>query len=143
MRGLSAMARLVLSLGLVGLLLAGVACGSDDSGDSAKKGAGASGSVGTVDASGTILITGKDHFFEPKQFTGKAGQKTTVNFENKGAAIHNFVIKDQKGPSGQEIQSQLLPAGQKEAVEFTLAAGTYEYYCSVHPVEMRGTITVQ
>jgi plastocyanin len=49
---------------------------------------------------------------------------------------------DQKGPDGKEIQTELIPGGQTDTVSFTLAAGSYDFHCTVHPVEMRGTITV-
>jgi plastocyanin len=127
-------------------LVFAVACGGDSQEQAARPAGGgstASAPAASVDQNGAITIIGKDNVFEPKAFTAKAGQKITVNFDNKGAAIHNFQLVNVKGPDGQEIQTPLIPGNQKAAVEFTLQAGSYDYYCVVHPVEMRGKITVQ
>jgi len=124
-------------------MVGAVACSSDSSSDSTKSSAArSSGAKGAVDASGAITIVAKDNVYEPAEFTGAGGQTTTLKLENKGAAIHNFQIKDQKGPDGQEYQTPLVNAGQTGTVEFTLPAGAYEFFCSVHPVEMRGKVTL-
>ena len=132
--------RLALLVGALAVVVAFTACGSDGK----DKGAQASSGVttGAVDASGNITIVGKDNFYEPSEFTGPANQKVTVTLDNKGASLHDLRIKDQKRPDGQEIQTALLPAGEKGSVEFTLAAGTYEFYCAVHPADMRGRMTL-
>jgi plastocyanin len=130
--GLGATAALVLVLG--------VACSSDDSGGgNASSGSGAK---GAVDAAGAITILAKDNVYQPKEFTGPGGQKIALTLDNKGAAIHNLVLKDQKGADGKELQTTLLPANQSEVLEFTLPAGSYDFYCSVHPIEMRGKMTL-
>jgi len=121
-------------------VIAAAACGSDNSKDNASGSAAAA--AATVDASGAITITAKDNFYDPKSFSGPAAQSIKVTLDNKGAAIHDFVIKDQKAADGKEIQTGLIPAGKTGAVEFTLAAGNYDFYCAVHPVEMRGKFTL-
>lgn len=138
----SALLRLTLAAGLTTLVFTAVACSSDASGDESKGSSGAAGSA-AVDASGAITIVGKDNVFEPKEFTGPASQPITVTLNNTGAAIHNLAIKDQKGPDGKEFQTALINSKQSGTVQFTLPAGTYDFYCSVHPVEMRGTMTLQ
>lgn len=44
-------------------------------------------------------------------------------------------------PDGRFASAQLLNAGEKFEHAFT-AAGTYHYYCALHPAQMQGTITV-
>jgi plastocyanin len=148
---------LVLSVSLT-LAVVAASCSADDvsekgagSGPSTVASSGSSaGAAGkaAVDAAGRITIIAKDtgttnNRYEPKEFTAHANQKVVVTLENQGSAIHNWQIVGQKGPDGQEIQTPLLPAGQKGNVEFSLPAGTYDFYCAVHPVDMRGKITVQ
>ncbi len=137
-RGITAVGRLALALGTAALLVVGAACGSDasDNGNPSS----ASASAATVDAAGHITVVAKDNSYTPKEISTKAGQKTTVTLENKGAALHNLQIKDMKGPDGKDVQTELLPGGQTGTIEFTLNPGMYEFFCSVHPVEMRGTI---
>jgi plastocyanin len=133
-------ARLGVGAILVLVAVAGVACSSDNSdGGNAASGPGAK---GAVDANGTITIVAKDNVYQPKEFTGPGGQKIALTLDNKGAAIHNLVFKDQKGADGKEIQTTLLPANQSEVLEFTLPAGSYDFYCSVHPIEMQGKMTL-
>jgi plastocyanin len=133
-------ARVASAAALAVVLMVAAACGSEDSGG----GNASSGSAakGAVDATGAITILAKDNVYQPKEFTGPGGQKIALTLDNKGAAIHNLVIKDQKGADGKEIQTTLLPANQSEVLEFTLPAGTYDFYCSVHPVEMRGKMNL-
>ena len=137
-----AVARFGSALGLVGALIVGAACGSeggDGGGDSAS-----AASAGTVDASGTITVVAKDNSYQPRRFTGPANQSITVTLDNQGAAIHNFAVKGQKGADGNEIGAlKLVQAKQSDTVQFTLPAGTYDFYCTVHPVEMTGTMTLQ
>jgi plastocyanin len=138
----SALARLALAAGVATLVVVGVACGSDDSNDSTNNSSSSTANA-TVDASGAITIVAKDNVYEPKEFTGPAGQNITVTLDNEGAAIHDFVIKDQKGAEGKEIQTGLINAGKTGNVAFSLPAETYDFYCAVHPVEMRGRFTLQ
>jgi plastocyanin len=140
---LIAAARLGVVLGLAAAVVGGAACSSDD-GDKGAKSSSSSSASGTVDPSGNITIVGKDNVYEPKQFTGPANQKITVKLDNQGAAIHNFAVKGQKGPDGNDIGAlALVNAKQTGTVEFTLPAGSYEFYCTVHPVEMTGKLTLQ
>lgn len=165
------MKRTIAALGRVLLVIAAVsgliltACSSDESsasstdGSQVKSTTGTTGSTGSggsnvsatgggasapaVDSSGKIAMIGKDNLFEPNEFTAKANQTIALTLDNAGAAIHNFQILGQKGPDGLEIQTPLLPNNQKGSVEFALPAGTYEFYCAVHPVDMRGKLTVE
>ncbi len=156
---LSAAGRVTLILGAsLALVVAAAACSTDETSEK-NTGSGAptaaapgssSGAVAkpAVDAAGRITIVAKDsgttnNRFEPKEFSAPANQKITVMLDNQGMAVHNWQIVGQKGPDGQEIQTPLLPAGQKGNVEFSLPAGTYDFYCAVHPVDMRGKLTVQ
>lgn len=140
----SALARPALAIGLAALVIAAAACSSNESNSNSSSTSGSAASnAAAVDASGAITITAKDNFFDPKSFTGPASQSIKVTLDNKGAAIHDFVIKDQKGPDDKEIQTGLIQAGKTGSAEFTLAAGDYEFYCAVHPVEMRGNFTLK
>ena len=142
---------------LLALAVVAASCSSDDLSEKGGSGTSTAASSGSssaaagkaaVDAAGRITIVAKDNGatnnrYDPKEFTAPANQKVVVTLENQGSAIHNWQIVGQKGPDGQEIQTPLLPAGQKGSVEFSLPAGTYDFYCAVHPVDMRGKIFVQ
>lgn len=131
------MRRAALAVGAVALLGA-AACGGEAKGASEP-----AGGPLTVGADGTVTITAKDNVFAPKAFNAPANQVVTLTLDNKGAAIHNWAIAGEKGPDGKEFQTALIQAGQQGTASFTLPAGTYDFYCPVHPVEMRGKLTVR
>jgi plastocyanin len=84
-----------------------------------------------------------DNRFSQDEFTIVAGQQYTMNFRNDGSAIHNWVVNGVQGANGQPIQTQLLPGGQSESINFTIAEpGEYQFICSVHPTEMVGELIV-
>ena len=75
-----------------------------------------------------------DNFsFSPPSITVAAG--TTVEWTNKDDIPHNVVSSDQA------FKSKVLDTDQKFAYTFT-KAGTYEYFCSLHP-RMKATVIVQ
>jgi len=140
-KGVRGVVRLTLALGVAALLVGAAACSSDDS---SKEGSGSSSaSAAVVDPSGAITIVARDNRYEPKDFTGTGGQAITVTMDNKGAAIHDFKFVDQKDASGEDLDTGLISAGQTGTLQFTLPAGTYDFFCTVHPVEMRGKMTLQ
>ena len=66
-----------------------------------------------------------DNFkFSPQEITIAPG--TTVVWTNKDDVPHTVVTTDKK------VKSKALDTGEKFSFTFT-AAGTYDYYCSVHP----------
>jgi len=132
---------MLLAFGVVGMLLLGAACSSGDADKGAKKDS-APAAVVAVDANGAVTVVAKDNSYAPKDFTAKAGQKTSVTLDNQGAAIHNIALKGQKGADGNDMQTALIPAKQKATLEFTLPAGVYDLYCTVHPLDMTGKLTV-
>jgi plastocyanin len=73
-----------------------------------------------------------DNAFKPKVVTVPRG--TRVRWVNRGTAVHS--VKGRTGSWG----SDLLQPGDRYGRVFR-KAGTYAYYCTVHPT-MRGTIVV-
>lgn len=91
-----------------------------------------------------LEMAGTDNKFAPKDLTAKVGEATTLQFANKGSAIHNLRIIGLTGAGGKDAQTALLPGGQSGSVTFTAQkAGTYKLVCDVHPAEMTGTLTVK
>ena len=80
-------------------------------------------------------ITIKDFTFSPATLTVKTG--TTVTWVNEDSMSHTVVSDD---GSGFPFTSARLSTGASFQQTFT-QAGTYPYYCSIHP-SMKGTIVV-
>ena len=76
-----------------------------------------------------------DNFsFGPATLTVPAG--TTVTWINQDDVPHNVVSSE-----GKTLKSPVLDTGQKFSYTFA-AAGTYPYYCGLHP-KMTGKVIVQ
>jgi plastocyanin len=103
--------------------------------------------AGTVAAAiappGPIDEVATDNRFSNTALTIIAGQQYTLNFTNRGVALHNWAIQGISGPDGRPIATELLTGGRSQTINFTVPnPGTYTFICDVHPVEMRGTLTV-
>ena len=81
--------------------------------------------------------------FDESSLSAPAGQAFSVQLTNKtSGAPHNFSIKD---ASGKVLFTGLPLAQPGQTVRYSipaLPAGTYTFFCSVHP-NMQGTLTVK
>jgi plastocyanin len=135
----------VISLGAVVLLFVAlslflVACGgSSPTTLTSAASAGITGSSGTgaVTTSGaggaTVQVTMVNRTFNPATVTVKVGD--TILWTNQDSMQHDVVADNG------EFKSQLFNKDQTFSFTFT-KAGTYPYYCSIHP-GMTGTVIVQ
>lgn len=88
----------------------------------------------------TFQVSGNEFAFEPANLTATADTPFTVEFTNSGLMEHDFVIE---GVHSDKIH---LGPGSTGSATFTLAAGTYKFFCSIpgHEVSgMVGTLTVK
>jgi len=89
------------------------------------------GAVAAQDAANVVTI---DNFtFGPKELTVAVG--TTVTWTNHDDIPHNVVSPEQK------FKSPVLDTDEMFSHKFD-AAGTYKYYCSIHP-RMTGQVVVR
>jgi plastocyanin len=77
-----------------------------------------------------------DFGFKPTQTTVDAG--TAVNWTNTGKQIHTV---KQLPESKDKFFSKALEAGASFSHRFD-RPGTYPYFCTLHPEQMKGTIKV-
>lgn len=88
-----------------------------------------------------LNVTLTDFMFSPTQFTVPAGQEITLDANNSGAVIHNFIIMNLGQTAGTEYTKEddanvywklELPAGASTTTTFTAPAepGEYEVICS-------------
>jgi plastocyanin len=86
-----------------------------------------------------IVVGMYDMYFEPERIRIPANVDVRFLFENRGAAPHNFEIKDPL------ISVDVAPGGTGEAV-INLPLGTYKFICNVpghKQVGMNGTLVVR
>jgi mono/diheme cytochrome c family protein/plastocyanin len=88
-----------------------------------------------------------DNFFRPNNLVAAVGQKVIVNLHNGGQAIHNMRAAgaDNEYDNDDDAVSNpdAIPPGATATLEITIdQAGTVNFRCDFHPVDMTGTITV-
>jgi plastocyanin len=87
-------------------------------------------------ASGTTITVG-DRFFSKPNVQIKPGQTLNWNFPST-AELHNVTLAN--GPEG--IASDNLDSGRSFQQKFT-RAGTYRFFCALHPVQMTERVIVK
>ncbi len=102
---------------------------------------------------GSVEVQTGDNFFQLQgqknpTLTVKAGETVSVSVKNVGIAIHNLRVAgpDNKLDTADDIVSDPLAitGGQSGKVSLALQnAGTFDYRCDFHPIEMKGQVTVQ
>lgn len=98
----------------------------------------------TAEPVSVITVIATDNAYAPAAFRVRAGEEVRLTLENRGQAIHDWRILNLKNAAGKDAGTALLTTGQSETFTFTVAkAGEYTFYCEVHPVDMRGRLTVQ
>lgn len=83
--------------------------------------------------------------FVPTTLTATANTAFTIHFKNEDSQPHNVELKDANGTAvalGGDTQFFTGP-GERDYQVPALAAGSYTYFCVVHPTTMTGTLTVQ
>jgi plastocyanin len=117
---------------LVFALLAGCGEGNETS-TTSTGGTATTAGPGTTGAGNAVQVIMKDRAFDPKEVTIKAGD--TVTWVNEDPTDHDVVANNG------EFKSELFDQGG--TFSFTFAtAGTYPYFCSIHP-DMTGTVIVE
>lgn len=123
--------------------LALAACGgggdSDSNGDNGNGGGNGDDDT-TIPADATeFVISMQDNFFEPAEFSIKAGQTVTFIAKNEGTAIHNMVVNDTSMKSDAIVQP-----GTESRFEVRFDnKGEFDFQCDYHLPDMVGKITVK
>ena len=130
------MKRLVLGLGLVALAVITAAC----SGGSGPTAAPAGSAAPSAAAGDGIVVVAKDLAFSTAAITAPADEAFQILLDNQESAPHNIAIKDATGAV--VYKGEIVTSAQVTNNVGGLAAGTYEFFCEVHP-DMKGTLTAE
>jgi plastocyanin len=136
------MKRVFQAMALAGLAALTVACssgGGTTPSASAPAGPSASASA-SGDEGSAVTVVAKDIAFDPTAITLPADTATEVILDNQEAAPHNIAIKDAAGT--QVFKGEIVTQQKITYTVGPLAAGSYTFWCEVHP-NMTGTVTVQ
>jgi amicyanin len=96
-------------------------------------GSSAPATTGSTAAGSGLEVVMTNRSFDPQEITVKVGD--AVTWVNQDTPQHDVVANNG------EFKSPLLNKGQSFSFTFT-KAGTYPYYCSIHP-DMTGKVIVQ
>jgi cytochrome c oxidase subunit 2 len=103
-------------------------------------------SPGPVPSGGfTVVLNAIDvNTFDPTALSVPADTPIVFGFHNLDpAAPHNVAIEGGQPDGSDWIGLPIAPAGQSASYTApALAAGSYEFFCAVHPLTMRGMLTV-
>jgi plastocyanin len=87
-------------------------------------------------------ITATDNAYSAPTYTMNQGERPS--FANGGANQHNATAR-QNGPDGKALfTTPTLNGGQSATLDGTqyLSAGSYAFFCTIHPTEMQATLVV-
>jgi cytochrome c oxidase subunit 2 len=98
----------------------------------------------TVEPGGqTLELTANNISFDKTELQAPADQKFTLKFTNLEAVPHNVVIVDKDNNQLFKTDDLTGPDASGEFSVPALPAGDYTFYCSFHPDQMVGKLTVQ
>ena len=137
------MKRTILGLALVGLATLTAACGGAEAAPPTSAPSGAPSGAPTesqAPAGDQIVVVAKDLVFVPAAVTVPAGEPVEIVLDNQESAPHNIAIKDASG--AEVFKGEIVSNAKVTNAVPALAAGTYTFWCEVHP-DMQGTITAE
>jgi plastocyanin len=87
-----------------------------------------------VGGGGQVVVDIKDFKYDPEPVHVSVGQ--TVTWTNEDSAPHSATF------SGTPCTTPSLQKGQSGSISFS-TAGTYAYFCVVHPAQMKAIVIVE
>ncbi len=85
----------------------------------------------------TVVLTLKNHRFEPARVTLPAGRKIHVRLINRDGAMEEFDSSDLK------VEEEVTPHGQTEFTVGPLRPGAYAFMGEAHPATAEGRFTAE
>lgn len=132
--------RMVIGM-LAGVLaLAAAGCGGgDDEGDGSASATTAAPETTAAAGGGgedELQLAASGTAWDTTSFELTSGTNYSIEVDNQDGVQHNFTFEAAQADVD-------IPANEDATVTFTApAAGSYEFFCAIHPAAMKGTITV-
>ena len=91
----------------------------------------------------TLTISAHDLKFDKDCLAAPADQELTIAFDNTEALPHNVAIRNEDN-DGDLFNGEVFSGPKTVTYRVKgLPAGTYRFWCSVHPSQMQGTFIVK
>lgn len=127
-------------LAVLGAVLALGACGGGS--DDPTMG-GASGDASCVPAGDRLVISSDDIKFDAECLAAPADRPFSIVFANKENLPHDIDVVPADDSSQKLFDGEIFSGRKTVTYQVPpLSAGRYTFRCSVHPVQMRGTLRV-
>lgn len=126
------MKRIAQALGIAALAIAAAACSGG-----AAPATDAPSQPASSPAGDAIVIVAKDLKFGTASVAAPAGEAFEIVLDNQESAPHNIAIKDAAGET--VFKGEIVASKQVTNAVPALAAGSYTFFCEVHP-DMQGTL---
>jgi plastocyanin len=96
-------------------------------------------------ADATVRATDSSDSYAPGTNQPSIPAAGSLDFKNNSTFVSHSVTADGNGPDGKRLFRTPVFSGDTRAVVGVqyLSPGTYKFHCSVHPVTMKGTLTVR
>lgn len=119
------------------LALTAAACGDTDA-DVAQTG---TTPAASDPSGGAVAIVADDIAFDTTTLDATVGETLSISYDNRDDGIaHNLHVE---GAAGGDAKTDIEEGPTTQTLEVSFEeAGEFEYFCDVHPQQMRGTITV-
>ena len=122
------------------LALAAAGCGGgDDEGDGSASATTAAPETTAAAGGGgedELQLVASGTAWDTTSFDLTSGSNYSIEVDNQDGVQHNFTFEAAQADVD-------IPANEDATVTFTApAAGSYEFFCAIHPAAMKGTITV-
>jgi plastocyanin len=90
-----------------------------------------------------ITLVAKDFSFDLTTLTFEPNKTVVLNFDNQGAAVHNFALYADSTLKTLIFRGDPTTGAEKKRYEFAAPApGTYYFQCDYHPGQMKGSASV-
>ncbi|HEY5890461.1 MAG TPA: plastocyanin/azurin family copper-binding protein [Acidimicrobiia bacterium] len=127
-----------ISMLTIAVVVLGCSSGGGDSGEGGSSETTAAGAPsGGVSDDGTFIVITVSDFSFPTDVDVPAGR--SVQWVNESGARHTIVMDTQDGEPADLPELELNPS---ETVDFSVPAGEWTYFCSIH-TSMTGSLSVQ
>ena len=129
---------IVVLAGVLALAAAGCGGGDDEGDGSASATTAAPETTAAAGGGGEdeLQLAASGTAWDTTSFDLTSGSNYSIEVDNQDGVQHNFTFEAAQADVD-------IPANEDATVTFTApAAGSYEFFCAIHPAAMKGTITV-
>jgi glucose/arabinose dehydrogenase/plastocyanin len=91
-----------------------------------------------------VRVEAADFSFAPGMLDADPGTRLSIELVNVGQQPHNIAFRFSDDAGATDAVGAIVTAGQSDTLTFDVPdAGSYQFVCDVHPLDMTGTLVVR